>query len=154
LIKLIAFDLDNTLYDEEKGVLYDGVIDVLKKAKKHFKLGLITNGSLQSQENKIKDIKGLFDYAFFMGKNEKFKPDPYAFKLLQTLSALEPHDIAYIGDNPLTDFIPARICGMYSIRVLQGNLKNKEVSEEINADSVFDNVIEAVNILIEAWYGN
>ena len=153
MIKLIGFDLDNTLYDEEKGELYNGVQVLLNNLSKKYKLALITNGSQKNQEPRIKDIKNYFTYIYYVGFFDRHKPDPWAFNELMKDSKLTASEIIYVGNNPFTDFIPCKLSNIQSIRVNTSEYKNRKVDSFLEADVVVED-LEGLSILISKKYGN
>ena len=86
------------------------------------KLGLITDGWLHVQQNKLKSltISHYFDSIIFsdsLGGTEFWKPSSIPFlKCLKEIS-INPENSVYIGDNPTKDFLGAKQIGMKTIRI-------------------------------------
>jgi len=93
------------LYPAVKTLLIE--IKIQKK-----KLGLLTNGTVDTQRNKVNilNLKKYFDsiiIARSYGKDYE-KPNPKIYTIiLQELNS-KPKNSVYIGDNPYTDFIGAK----------------------------------------------
>lgn len=86
-----------------------------------YRLGLITDGYLDVQKNKVQalKLKGLFEiivYTDALGR-KYWKPHDRAFRMaLAALSCL-PGEAVYIGDNPAKDFAAPNKLGMISVQV-------------------------------------
>lgn len=98
--------------------LYDGVpelLDCLKKENK--KLGIITDGRVEGQKNKIAALgleKTIDDIIITdeLGGVRFRKPNETAFKIMQSRWKLPFEQMIYIGDNPKKDFIAPEKLGM------------------------------------------
>ena len=136
---------------QSKIKLYEGVEEMLLKLKKRYKLGLLTNGNVKTQENKIKllNIENLFDeilYARRLGNNNE-KPNTVAYKVLLDHLCVLPKNGIYIGDNPYIDFIGAKKLDILTVRVLTGEFKEIVVDNEHDADITVNNLKEFVDLL-------
>lgn len=101
--------------------LYDGVSQMLACLKAQGKkLGIITDGRVEGQENKIAalGLKKLVDDIIItdaLGGVEFRKPNEAAFRLIQEKWQLPFKKMIYIGDNPQKDFIAPEKLGMQSM---------------------------------------
>lgn len=101
--------------------LYDGVSQMLARLKAQGKkLGIITDGRVEGQENKIAalGLKKLVDDIIItdaLGGVEFRKPNEAAFRLMQEKWQLPFKKMIYIGDNPKKDFIAPEKLGMESL---------------------------------------
>lgn len=131
--------------------LFEGAEPLLSELKERHKLGLLTNGRIETQKNKVKllDIERLFDeilYARELGeKNEK--PNTLAYKVLLERLKIDPEDAVCIGDNPYTDFIGAKKIGLLTVRVLTGEFKDVVVDKEHGACITVKDLREFKNLL-------
>jgi len=97
------------------------VPNLLSSLQKKYKLGLISDGYLSVQQQKLKAL-GLgkyFDSVIFPDYwgREYWKPNTRPFNTaIQELKVLPFHAI-YVGDNPDKDFLGARKIGMYTIQI-------------------------------------
>ncbi|MFH1642144.1 MAG: HAD family hydrolase [Nanoarchaeota archaeon] len=97
---------------------------ILKIYKGKLKLGLLTDGHIKTQNNKINslDIRKYFDVIVI---NDITKGVSKANKevFVKTLSMLKikSENTLFIGDNPLKDFIGASQAGIISIRINRGS---------------------------------
>jgi putative hydrolase of the HAD superfamily len=119
--------------------LYPGAENLLAKLRQDgLKLGLATNGSVNTQRNKVRllDIEKYFDtivYARELGeKKEKPNPDVYR-NTLEKLHVTSSESM-YVGDNPYTDFVGARQIGLLTTRLLVGEFKEINLGKEYEAD--------------------
>jgi HAD superfamily hydrolase (TIGR01549 family) len=111
--------------------LYPGVLDFLKEWKGHNpqnKLGLITDGRVEGQNNKINAlaIRVAFDeiiitdeLAGLHGDVRRFrKPNPLAFQIMRERLGIDYSQLVYIGDNPKKDFQAPLRLGMQVIQFI------------------------------------
>jgi putative hydrolase of the HAD superfamily len=132
--------------------LYPEVESLLQNLKtRKFKLGLLTNGNVETQRNKVSLLKleKYFDaiiYARDLGVSCE-KPNPLAFKAVLAALGSKPEETVYVGDNPHTDFIGAKKLGIKTIRLLDGEFKAVHIGLAYEADIDAQNIDE-VNILL------
>jgi len=133
--------------------LYRDVKEVLfALRKKDCKLGIITNGTVEAQKNKIKclGIGKFFDeilYAREFGKGYE-KPHVKPFIEICKRLKIKPDQITYIGDNPVIDFSGAKKIGFVTIRILRGAYK--EIPSGIDIDYEIKNLYELLEIKYDA----
>jgi HAD superfamily hydrolase (TIGR02253 family) len=111
---------------------YPGVRAMLGKLKKRYVLGIITDGRALKQRGKISalGIGGFFNVIVLTDEIGAPKPSVKPFKVAIKLAGATGKGAAvYVGDNPFTDFIGARIAGMRTVRVRMGEFKNIEVKD-------------------------
>jgi putative hydrolase of the HAD superfamily len=119
--------------------LYSGSEDLLLNLKKqNIKLGLVTNGSVETQKNKVKllNVERFFDsiiYAREVGVGKE-KPDPEAYKLMLADLGAKPGEAICVGDNPFTDFLGARKLGIKTVRLQSGEFKDVNLGQAYEAD--------------------
>ena len=86
---------------------YPDVIPALNRLKDNFTIGMVTNGDVNVQENKIEllSIRKYFDKIEVSGNYsaQKAKPSTYMLKKLLNSLQLRPAEALYIGDNLATD---------------------------------------------------
>ena len=100
---------------------YPETRDVLKTLADEYRLGLITQGHKPGQQRKLKalDLTEAFEAVVIMGEEDRtdWKPSKVPFQRLLAEMDLQGDQAAYIGDNPLKDFVGARQLGMLTIWV-------------------------------------
>lgn len=101
--------------------LYDGAVELISNLKsKGVKVGIITDGRVEGQKNKLKAL-GLYDLiediiiTDELGGIQFRKPNDIAFRIMQCRWKLNFEEIVYIGDNPQKDFKAPRQLGMRSV---------------------------------------
>lgn len=101
--------------------LYDGAYEMLQNLKRAgHKLGMITDGRVEGQKNKISALKinDVFDNIIItdsLGGIEYRKPNPKAFELMKDFFNTSYSDMCYVGDNINKDFVAPSILKMHSI---------------------------------------
>ena len=100
--------------------LYFGVLEMLERLKKQYKLGMITDGRPEGQRKKIKSLglEEIFDCIIVtdeLGGSEFRKPNEVAYRILAEKFNVGFDDMCYIGDNIKKDFIAPMKLGMRSI---------------------------------------
>lgn len=122
-----------TIYREHKPSIniYDGAYDLLTTLKsKGIKIGIITDGRVNGQKNKLEalgltgktdrmlGLTELVDDIIItdeLGGEQFRKPNDIAFRIIQCRWRLPFGEIAYIGDNMTKDFQAPKQLGMKSI---------------------------------------
>jgi putative hydrolase of the HAD superfamily len=106
--------------------VFPDVPGVLSALKVTYKLGLVSDGYLRTQQLKLDSLElgDRFDAVVFsdaLGR-AAWKPSPLPFlTALRQLGNVAPHTAVYVADNPLKDFIGAREAGVRSIRIRRPN---------------------------------
>lgn len=132
--------------------LYPEVSTVLSSLRKQgYKLGIITDGNVEVQRNKVEalKIKDFFDCMIFSNEYgiEKQKPNPLPYqKAMEKLEA-SANETVYIGDNPYKDFITARKLGIFTIRIMRGQYKNIKLRKEYKSDCQIQNLENIFNVI-------
>jgi putative hydrolase of the HAD superfamily len=93
----------------------NGMMDVLVELKQRgLKLGIITNGSMKMQSQKIKNlnIANYFDSIIISEAVNLKKPDSAIFQLSLDELCVKAEEAIYVGDNPLNDVIGALNAGL------------------------------------------
>jgi putative hydrolase of the HAD superfamily len=138
--------------------LYLGVENLLQSLKdQKIKLGLLTNGNVETQQNKVSLLKleKYFDaimYARTLGIcNEK--PNPKAFSAILSALHIKPEEAIYVGDNPHTDFLGAKKLGIKTIRLRTGEFKDVHLGLEFEAELTAESVAELDLIIMKELFG-
>lgn len=100
--------------------LYSGVREMLKRLKRNYKLGMITDGRPEGQRAKIKalGLEEIFDQIIItdeLGGTEYRKPNETAYRMMAKKFGTEFGAMCYVGDNTKKDFIAPMKLGMKSI---------------------------------------
>jgi putative hydrolase of the HAD superfamily len=115
---------------------YEETIPLLKKLKKKYLIGIITDEQRELQEGKIKalGIKDFFDLIVFTDDLKAEKPKKDSFEYLLKRLNLKGHEVVYVGDNPEKDFAGARALNIKTVRLMKGYFKNIAVTKKLDAD--------------------
>lgn len=98
---------------------------VLTQLRGKYKLGLISDGPLDTQRSKIDalGIRQRFDEIIItseLGPN-RGKPDRTAFELMTKRLQLAPSACLYVADNPAKDFIAPNALGWTTVRIIRND---------------------------------
>jgi putative hydrolase of the HAD superfamily len=105
--------------------LYEDAVWALTYYERSKRLGLITDGYLSAQKNKVASL-GIethipcIVYSDADGR-ESWKPSQRPYMKMMDYYGFERHEFVYVGDNPLKDFVTAKQLGWQTIRINRGN---------------------------------
>ncbi|MBS4222063.1 HAD family hydrolase [Lederbergia citrea] len=111
--------------------VYDETFNVLDTLKENYRLLLLTNGSPDLQNTKLKitpELTPYFDQVVISGGFGKGKPDPSIFEHALSLMSLQKDEVIMVGDNLMTDILGANQAGIKSVWI---NREDKERNEVI-----------------------
>ncbi len=135
--------------------LYDDADELIKYLKENGKkIGIITDGNAKVQNLKVKAL-GLYELADSViltdelrdGDKAITKPDERVYKACITELNVSTEETAYIGDNPLKDFVGARKIGMKTVRIKRDNgmfMKETAPSDDYEADVTIHSLRELI----------
>lgn len=130
---------------------YPGAEVIIKRLRKSYKIGLVTDGHPQMQRNKIAVLgwADLFDTIIYSMEYDKayLKPHPFVYRLATEKLKVKPKQTMYLGDNPHDDFIGAKEIGIFTVRVLQGEFKDVSLDKGHEADINIKNIKELQQVL-------
>jgi len=128
--------------------LFDGVEETLQKLKnKCIKLGIMTNGTTESQRGKLKrfDIEKYFDYIFIEGEVGYGKPDVKIYEYMLKKTKINSDKIIMVGDNLIWDIEPPQKLGIYTIWI---NTKGAQLENfNINPDKIIIKISDIVDLI-------
>ena len=104
-IKVLVYDLDNTIIEKKKNVIDDKVKELFNKLKNDFKIIIISN---TWNKKKIEYVSDELDVSYIMNARKPFK---YGYKKAKL--SYNSSDICMIGDQLLTDVGGAKKMGYY-----------------------------------------
>ncbi|MBU9712150.1 HAD family hydrolase [Evansella tamaricis] len=110
--------------------VYEESFKVLDKLKGNYKLLLLTNGSPDLQQTKLKitpELVPYFDQIVISGAFGRGKPDPSIFEHALSLVSLHKHEVIMVGDNLMTDILGASRVGIRSVWINRHNKERNEV---------------------------
>lgn len=129
-------EIDTSVYS-----FYDDVVSVVDALRiKGIKLGILSDGFMISQKNKVSALgcDKLFDEIVLTDElgREYWKPSPKGFEILINRFGVEPSELLYVGDNPKKDFAVKEALPIKTARIIRENGVYKEASysNEIKED--------------------
>lgn len=98
-------------------VIFDDTIKVLSYLSERYRLALLTNGSVYSQDNKLNTVKlkSWFEQIVITGTYNIHKPDTRIFDIMCDKLSVDPENCVYIGDSLVNDVNGSLNAGMKSI---------------------------------------
>jgi putative hydrolase of the HAD superfamily len=133
---------------EPKISLFDDAKEIIDHYKNRKKLGIITDGYLKVQRSKVRSlgIQEDFDAVIYsdLYGSTGWKPSPKPYqKAMDLLNCLGSQCI-YVGDNPIKDFITAKVLGWRTVQVCRENGIHPTISPSKNheADIKISSLVE------------
>lgn len=138
-------------WDNSLEKLYDAADHVLSKLHGKYKLGIIANQALGTQERIDHwGIGKYFDVVVASAEAGFAKPDLQIFTMALEEANCEPTDAIMIGDRLDNDIIPAKKLGMKTIWVRQANAVYQSIEDESQRP---DAIVDSIEELIEVFEG-
>jgi len=147
IVTRLADEYWNFVYQRIKP--YPDVVPVLEFLKKRgYRLGIISDGLIDVQLNRIRALKlekyfDMFTFSEEVGKN---KPALEIFQLALRKANCSPSEAVMVGDNVKTDIAGANKIGMISIWIRRGIFKNVEPDSQLETPNY---TIYTLNELID-----
>ncbi|MHA1751081.1 MAG: HAD-IA family hydrolase [Candidatus Helarchaeota archaeon] len=138
-----------TLYKDysKESTIFDGVIELVEKLSKKYKLGIMTSGSRVDTNNLIQKfgLEQYFSKIISADDVEKTKPDPEGIEKILIEFNVLPSQAIYIGDLPL-DIKAGKYLGCKTYAVSTGLVSIKELQEE-EPLQIFRHITELTKVL-------
>lgn len=130
--------------------LFPGTRELLHDLRRRYRLGMITSGMRQVQENKIRLLRvaDCFEQIVFSSTLAENKPGPMPFQRLLDAMHVAAERAAYVGDNPLSDFHGANRLGMLTVRVHNPEFDGIDVPPERDARVRVERVADLRGMLL------
>ena len=92
---------------------------LMKLREMGLKIGIITNGSVETQKAKIEllGIESLVDETIICGTLGVQKPERLPFDVMCERLGFKANELLYVGDNPINDIMAARNAGYIPVWV-------------------------------------
>ncbi|MBO0428078.1 HAD family hydrolase [Vagococcus fluvialis] len=118
-------------------------------SKQHITMGIVTNGPIEHQKNKIKQL-GLEKWIqksnmFISSEVGIAKPDVRLFELVQKKMNLVPSETYYIGDSFENDVVGASNAGWNTIWINRKNKKNS--NKDVNPNFIVNEQNDIISVL-------
>ena len=132
-------------WDSSLEKLYEGAFDIVSYLYGKYKLGIIANQSLGTQE-RIDNwgIGKFFDVVMASAEAGCAKPDLKIFSAALNKAGCKPADAVMVGDRLDNDIIPAKKLGMKTIWVRQGYAIYQSIDDESKRP---DHIVDSINEL-------
>ncbi|QDQ01319.1 HAD family hydrolase [Lysinibacillus fusiformis] len=133
--------------------LFTDAQEVLEQLHKKIPLGLISDGYLDAQRNKVKALKinQFFKKIILTDElgRDKWKPSPESYQLMRQYFNVQHKELVYVGDNTSKDFVTANKLGWTTIQIIRdsGEYKNGDISPEFEAQLKINSLIEIIDII-------
>jgi len=128
------------LYDREYKMnrrSVPGSKELLKLLRDHVKTGVITNGLVREQQEKIRvcQLGDLIDYLIISEEVGHSKPSSVIFEEALKRAGVEPFETLYVGNSWDHDVLPAMRCGIRTVWLNRYGLQcpDSGASMEINS---------------------
>jgi len=133
---------------EDLWYLFDDVeksLQEIKKMKK--KIGVMTNGTSESQRKKLKrfDIEKYFDYIFIEGEIGYGKPDIKMYEYMLQITKIENNKIIMVGDNLIWDIEPPNKLGIYTIWINTRGIKLEDYN--IRPNKIIGKISDIIELI-------
>ncbi len=127
--------------------LYKGAFDIISYLYGKYKLGIIANQALGTQE-RIDNwgIGKFFDVVISSAEAGCAKPDSKIFSMALDKAGCRPEDAIMIGDRLDNDIIPAKKMGMKTVWVRQGYAVYQSIDDESKRP---DHIVDSIDELRE-----
>ena len=128
--------------------LYETAYSVVSGLYGRYKLGIIANQSLGTQERIDKwGIGKYFDVVMASAEAGCAKPDMRIFKMALQKAKCEPNEAVMVGDRLDNDIIPAKKLGMKTVWVRQGYAIYQSIDDESKRpDYIIDTIGELIGL--------
>lgn len=118
-VKAIFFDLDSTIMVSKSGKYHEKTEEWLKKVDETFFVAVISNNKKHEYLKKVRSVSS------FLVLGDAKKPSTKVMKKLLAKINIEPHEVAIVGDRPLTDILAGKRLGAKTILVDSINAHNE-----------------------------
>ena len=112
----VAADLYNLEYLKHRRAI-PGIVELLRFLREHVKTGIVTNGLVAVQAEKIRvcQVRELIDFAVVSEEIGYRKPGREIFMEALRRANAGPFETVYVGDSWLSDVMPAHQCGFRTV---------------------------------------
>ena len=127
---------------EDNWCLFDDTYDVIEKLyRMGYKLGIISNGDLSQQTDKLKrtGIYNFFEIITTSSEYDYSKPNPMLYESIIKRFNIDKKEMLMIGDQVEKDIIPCLNIGINAIWLNRENKENQDNVKEIkNLNEIFN----------------
>ncbi len=138
-----------TLYKDytKECTLFAGVSELLKDAKKRYKIAIVTSGSRADTKDLLTEFNILQYVDAFISADDvtATKPDPEGLQKILTELQVTPNEAVYIGDLPL-DIKAGKNAGVQTIAITTGLVPKSDLEAE-KPDKIVRHVTEISTLI-------
>ncbi len=143
---LEEYGLTKAPWNSDDEFVYPEAENCLSELSKHYKIGIIANQNLGSEERLEKlGLLKYIDLVIASAEEGVAKPDLRMFQIALDRANCKPEKALMVGDRIDNDIVPANKIGMKTIWIKQGFGKYCELKTEIEQP---DYTVESLNELI------
>ena len=146
---LEAYGLKTVPWNSDDEFVYPETENCLSELSKHYKIGIIANQNLGSEERleKLGLLKHI-DLVIASAEEGVAKPDLRIFQIALDRANCKPEEAVMVGDRIDNDIIPANKIGMTTVWIKQGFGGYAELKEiEEHPDYTINNLNDLLNLL-------
>ena len=149
-IRVAAKEYGVTLpeWDNSLEKLYDDAYNVISSLHGKYKLGVIANQTLGTQERLDNwGVGEFFDVVMASAEAGCAKPDLRLFEMALKKAECEPGEAVMVGDRLDNDIVPAKKLGMKTVWVRQGYAIYQSIDDESKRpDYIVDSIEELIDL--------
>lgn len=147
---LEAYGLKMAPWNSDDEFVYPEAKNCLSELSKHYKIGIIANQNLGSEERLEKlGLLKYIDLVITSAEEGVAKPDLRIFQIALDRANCKPEEAVMVGDRLDNDIIPANKIGMTTVWIKQGFSSYTEPKEiEKHSDYTINNLNELLNLLV------
>ena len=146
---LEAYDLKTVPWNSDDEFVYPETENCLSELSKHYRIGIIANQNLGSEERleKLGLLKHI-DLVISSAEEGVAKPDLRIFQIALARADCKPEEAIMVGDRIDNDIIPANKIGMTTVWIKHGFGGYAELKEiEEHPDYTINNLNYLLNLL-------
>jgi putative hydrolase of the HAD superfamily len=121
--------------------LFDDVLPTLRKLKKKYTIGLLSNGNSYPERCGLEDM---FQFVVFSEDHGVEKPDPRLFQIALEKAGCSREELVHVGDSLENDIIGAKRAGIKCVWI---NRKRQERNVDTRPDCEISSLSELLEIL-------
>jgi putative hydrolase of the HAD superfamily len=101
----------------------DGAADLVSDLRERYLVGLLTNGPVRAQRDKLRTLgwEDLFDAVVISGELDAGKPDSRAFEAALDALEVAPDETVYVGDEVDADVAGATEAGIAVVQIVSSD---------------------------------
>lgn len=126
-------------------IVFDHTVSTLNLLKKHYKIGMITNGSYEMQSRKIEvaGFRDLFDVIIIAGQYQMAKPQKEVFLMACEQMSCSATQAYFVGDSINNDIQGSMDVGMTPIYIWRDDSKLCAIDGVVHIYSI-EQILEVI----------